>query len=118
MLDPDLRDHTTGSRSNSPLLPLTAQQTNLVRSVIHATHDIERTTVTVRAAGKKYVVPLEAQELVRFCSAWHEAPIQCIRSMNEAIGVLEGQSRRSRYLEAAVDLELLMDREGQKRYTG
>lgn len=113
MLDPDLRN-----RPNGPLSPLTAQQTNLVRSVLGSTDDLQKATVTTRTAGRKNVEPLEAEELVRFCSAWQEAPIQCIRSMNEAIGALKGQNRRSRYLEAALDLELLMDREGQKRYTG
>jgi hypothetical protein len=102
-----------GAKTNETTPFLTAQQTNLVRSVIDSTYHLEMVPSRDPSTGRKSVRPLEAHEFSRFRSAWTEAPVGCIRSMNRAIALLEDPTRFSRYLDAALDLELLMDREWQ-----
>jgi hypothetical protein len=107
-----------GATTDETTPSLTAQQTILVRSVIDSTYRLERIPSRDPSTGRKAVPPLEAHEFSRFRSAWKEAPVGCIRSMNRAIARLEDPSRFSRYLEASLDLELLMDREWQELLRG
>ncbi len=64
---------------------LTAQQTSLVRAVIDPNYDLERAPAREPGTGRRSVPPLAAEEFSRFCSAWKEAPVRCIQSMNRAI---------------------------------
>jgi hypothetical protein len=97
--------------ANRSALPLSAQQTNLARSVLrdepgylNHTHHIHPKT------GCKTVMPLESEEMMRFHSAWERRPVGCIRAMNRAIASVKTPERSVRYLLAAFDLEILMDR--------
>jgi len=90
---------------------LTPQQTSLVRSVLFG--DVEylnRSFWLDPDTGKRGIHPLRIHELSSFARSWALAPIPCIRLMNDAIARITEASRVSRYLGAAVDLEILMDR--------
>ncbi len=92
-------------------LSLTAQQTNLVRSVLrdearYLTHSRRLHT----HPGVKSVMRLVPEELARFRSAWEARPVDCIGSMNRAIAYVREPRRSVRYLLASFDLEILMDR--------
>lgn len=89
---------------------VTAQQTNLVRSVVGNPSHLRKVPPRDVLTGRKAVEPLSTDELDRFATAWNHGPIGCIREMNRAIGFIEEPARVSRYLEAAFDLELLLDR--------
>lgn len=54
--------------------------------------------------------PLEVDEACLFLNFWKSAPLGCIRSMNQGIGRLKDPFEIHRFIEAAVDLEILMDR--------
>lgn len=97
---------------------LTAQQVNLVRSVLDPTHRLDAPPVPTPDGGRRFVIPLQADELARFRSMWSAAPVACIRTMNRAMGRITEPGRRSRYLEAAVDLEILMDRMERESQAG
>jgi hypothetical protein len=99
-------------------LVLTAQQINLIRSVLDSRHRFDRPALPGPASSLKTVAPLERDELARFRSAWTANPVECIRVMNRAIGLVTEPRRRSRYLEAALDLEILMDRWARKKLAG
>jgi hypothetical protein len=112
MLGVSTLDDSSGGTVGVPATAvLTAQQTNLVRSVLDAAHRLELTPFRDPRTGRKSVSPLDAVEFSRFRAAWERAPVECIRSMNRAISRLKEPRRLSRYLEAAVDLEILMDHE-------
>lgn len=53
---------------------------------------------------------LEPREVANFRSNWERRPVGCIRSMNRAIATVGEPTRSVRYLLAAFDLEILMDR--------
>ncbi len=102
-----------GPRSTRRLLDrLTAQQVSLVRMVALDDRDyLSSSFYDDPATGKRIVHELEHKELTSFSSSWRDDPVQCIRTMNQAIaGISEGR-RRDRYVKAAVDLEVLMDRQ-------
>jgi hypothetical protein len=112
MLEPGTRDEGASAyRNDGNALRWTAQQTNLVRAVIDETHHLDAPLPRDPVSGKRYVSPLNQPELERFYETWSADPIACIRAANEAIGLLRDPWRRQRYLEAAVDLEIEMDRE-------
>ena len=50
-------------------------------------------------------------------SRWADDPMACIRSVNETLGSLGDPLRLPRYIEAAVDLEILLDRALRRRDT-
>lgn len=98
---------------SAPSTPLNAQQTALVRTVIHGEGDfLCRSYRLDTATGKKVVDPLAPEEFSSFRLAWQDSPTGCISSMNEAISRLQDPQRLSRYLDAAFELELLMDHKG------
>lgn len=90
--------------------PLNAQQTNLVRSVVGGTGHLQKPPFRDPVTGRKAVAPLSPDELDRFGAAWSNGPVACIRAMNRALGLVHEPRRLTRYVEAAFDLELLMDR--------
>lgn len=109
----------------SPLLPppteiverpgaidqLTAQQVSLIRAVVlNRTDYLERSYHRDPATGERIAYSLEEDEWSRFAAAWSVEPIACIRAVNRAIAELRAPDRIRRYLEAAVELETLMDR--------
>jgi hypothetical protein len=53
---------------------------------------------------------LDEHEWSSFVTEWMAEPIGCIRAINQAILGLQSPKRILRYLEAAVELETLMDR--------
>jgi hypothetical protein len=63
------------------------------------------------ATGVRIAHSLAEDEWSRFAVRWAVEPIACIRALNETIARLRAPARFRRYLEAAVDLEALMDRE-------
>jgi hypothetical protein len=92
---------------------LNAQQTNLVRSVLRAeAHYLNHPHRLHPRTGIKTVMRLVPEELARFRSAWEKRPVDCIGSMNRAIASVREPPRSVRYLHAAFDLEILMDRSG------
>jgi hypothetical protein len=88
---------------------MSAQQTNLVRSVVERTGHLETPAFRDPLTGRRAVEPLSRDELDRFSSVWSDGPVACIRAMNRALGLVEEPRRLTRYIEAAFDLELLMD---------
>lgn len=119
MLGLTRQDDSGSGRVVVPRTPvLTAQQINLVRSVIDPTHRFDRPPVPAPASGRRSVFPLEGDELARFRSVWSVDPVECIRAMNRGIGRVTEPRRRSRYLEAALDLEILMDRRERENMAG
>lgn len=92
---------------------LNAQQTNLVRSVIRdEAHYLNHSHRLHPQTGIKTVMRLVPEELARFRSTWEKRPVDCIGSMNRAIASVREPSRSVRYLQAAFDLEIHMDRSG------
>lgn len=90
---------------------LNAQQTNLVRSVLRdEAHYLNHSHRLHPQTGIKTVMRLVPEELARFRSAWEKRPVDCIGSMNRAIASVREPPRSVRYLHAAFDLEILMDR--------
>jgi hypothetical protein len=89
---------------------MTAQQTNLVRSVVEGASHLQRAQYRDPVSGRRAVEPLSGDELTRFSSAWSKGPVACIRAMNRALALVDEPRRLTRYVEAAFDLELLMDR--------
>ena len=59
--------------------------------------------------GKRIAHELEPNELAGFVASWGVAPMECIRAMNRAITTIPDSGRRDRYVQAAVELEILMD---------
>jgi len=103
-------DKKPGAASHRAL-SLTAQQTNLVRSVLRdETHYLNHSHRLHPKTGVKTVMRLVPEELTRFRSAWEKRPVDCIGSMNRAIASVREPTRSVRYLLAAFDLEIFMDR--------
>lgn len=103
------------ARDRTPSLPapseLTAQQANLVRAVLRDdTSYLNRPHERHPTTGGRAVVALESAEIARFAHAWGGSPVRCLKLMNGAIARLSA-ARAPRYLDAAVDLEIRMDRE-------
>jgi hypothetical protein len=90
---------------------LTPQQTSLIRAVILGQPGyLEHSGHREADSGRRTTLPIEPRELDRFTAMWSEEPIDCIRLINCAVALLEEPGRFWRYLEAAVDLEIAMDR--------
>lgn len=109
---------TLGSRELRELLNrLSAQQTSLIRAVALMDKEyLNNSFYLERKTGKRIAYELEPDELPGLLASWAVAPLQCVRTMNEAIAALpDGSSRRERYVRAAVQLEILMD---QKTWVG
>ncbi len=102
----------SGGRSPSALVSrLGAQQISLIRSVLAGQPDyINRSFSVDPTTGQRSVDSLEERELSTFLSRWADDPLACIRSVNETLGSLDDPLRLTRYIEAAVDLEILLDR--------
>ena len=109
-----------GPRSTWRLLDrLTAQQASLARSVVLGNDDyLDRSYYEDQASGKRIAYELERTELNDFSSSWKMKPVTCIRAMNRAIGRIAEPARKERYVQAAVDLETLMDRQSRSGPTG
>jgi len=109
-----------GPRSDRRLLDqLTAQQASLARSVALGDDDyLDRSYYEDPATGKRIAYELERNELTEFASSWKIQPVGCIRAMNRAIGRIAESARKERYVRAAVDLEILMDRQSRTEPTG
>jgi hypothetical protein len=91
--------------------PLTAQQESLIRAVVLNRADyLQRSCYRDPATGQRVAHSLEEDEWSRFAAGWAVEPIACIRAVNRAIAELRTPARIRRYLEAAVELETLMDR--------
>jgi transglutaminase superfamily protein len=89
---------------------LTAQHTSLVRAVALSRADYLRSSYyRDPSTGQRTAHPLEEKEWSRFAADWAVEPIACIRAMNAAIAKLRTPVRIQRYLQAAVELETLMD---------
>ncbi len=89
---------------------LTAQQASLVRLVALVDSDyLNHSYYLESETGKRIAYELEPLELDMFIASWGVAPLECIRSINEAILHIDSPSRRERYVQAAVDLEIIMD---------
>ncbi len=110
---PFLKHH--GPRSTRRLLDrLTAQQSSLARSVALGDDDyLDRSYYEDPASGKHIAYELEHTELTEFSASWKMKPVSCIRAMNRAIGRIAEPGRKERYVRAAVDLEILMDRQSR-----
>lgn len=90
---------------------LTAQQASLVRAVaLNRADYLQRSCYRDPATGERIAHSLEGDEWLRFAACWAVEPIACIGAVNRAIAGLRTPARLKRYLEAAVDLETLMDR--------
>ena len=90
---------------------LTAQQASLIRAVVLNRADyLQRSYYRDPATGQRIAHSLEPDEWSRFAAGWSVEPIACIRAVNRAIAKLRTPARIKRYLEAAVELETLMDR--------
>ena len=111
-----------GPRSPHRLLDrLTAQQVSLIQTVALGDTDyLSRSFYQDPASGKRIARELERKELAQFSSGWKADPVHCIRAMNLAIArIPEGEgARRERYVRAAVDLEVLMDRQSRSGPSG
>ena len=109
-----------GPRSTWRLLDrLTAQQASLARSVVLGNDDyLDRSYYEDQASGKRIAYELERTELNDFSSSWKMKPVTCIRAMNRAIGRIAEPARKERYVQAAVDLEIVMDRQSRSGPTG
>jgi hypothetical protein len=93
---------------------LTAQQASLARSVALGDDDyLGHSYYEDPASGKRIAYELERTELAEFSSSWKSEPVGCIRAMNRAIGRISEPARKERYVRAAVDLEILMDRQSR-----
>ena len=100
-----------GSKEMRELMDrLSAQQSSLARSV--ALMDAEYLSHSYYLdpkTGKRIAHELEPNELAGFVASWGVAPMECIRAMNQAIATIPDSGRRNRYVQAAVELEILMD---------
>lgn len=104
---------TTAHEPSRPTGPgeLTAQHASLVRAVaLHRADYLHRSYYRDPSTGQRMAHPLEEKEWSQFAACWAVEPIACIRAMNAAIAELRTPTRIRRYLEAAVELETLMDR--------
>lgn len=91
---------------------LSAQQTSLVRAVVlDDAGYLNRSFYLDQETGKRVAHEVDRKEVCQFTDSWESEPAACIRRMNQAIGGIGEVSRRERYLRAAVDLEILMDRQ-------
>lgn len=91
---------------------LTAQQASLVRSVALVDPEyLDHSFYLDPKSGKRIAYELESSELSDYLASWSVAPLECIRSMNNAISRLPESTRKDRYIRAAVDLEILMDQQ-------
>jgi hypothetical protein len=109
-----------GPRSTRRLLDrLTAQQASLARSVALGDEEyLSRSYYEDPATGKRIAYELDRQELTDFSSSWKTEPVRCIRAMNQAIVRIPDLPRKERYVGAAVDLEILMDRQSRSGPAG
>lgn len=114
-----------GSRATRKLMDrLTAQQASLVRAVSLGDDSyLNRSYYVDPGTGKRVAHELEEEELSRFLTSWGISTIECIRAMNRAIRQITEAGRKTRYLEAAVELEILMDQQNwgsdvEKVYSG
>jgi hypothetical protein len=90
---------------------LTAQQSSLVRAVaLNRVDYLQRSYYRDPTTGERIAHSLREAEWSRFATAWAVEPVACIGAVNRAIAALRDPARIGRYLEAAVDLEALMDR--------
>lgn len=106
------REEPTTGDSAAPVPGcLTAQQASLVRAVaLNRADYLQRSCYRDPATGERIAHSLEEDEWSRFAAGWAVEPIACIGAVNRAIAGLCNPARIRRYLEAAVDLETLMDR--------
>jgi hypothetical protein len=89
---------------------LTAQQASLIRSVARSDPEYLGSSYYVdEKTGKRIAHELEPDELTGFTASWAVSPMDCIRGLNSAVARIEERSRRERYVQAAVELEILMD---------
>jgi hypothetical protein len=72
--------------------------------------DEDREHRTDARLAQRIAHSLEEDAWSRFAAGWAVEPIACIGAVNRAIAGLRTPARIRRYLEAAVDLETLMDR--------
>ena len=102
-----------GSEEKRDLMDrLSAQQTSLVRSVALGIPDyLDQSYYLDSSSGKRIAHELEADELMGFITGWGAEPMGCIRAMNEAVSRITERGRLERYVKAAVELEILMDRQ-------
>jgi hypothetical protein len=78
--------------------------------VLNRTNYLRQSFYRDPETGARVAHPLSEAEWARFVSAWATEPVACIRAVNRAIAILRTPARIRRYLEAAVDLETVMDR--------
>lgn len=89
----------------------TAQQASLIRAVVLGEDDyLNRSFYVDPKSGHRVAYELEANELERFITTWGVGAPECSRRMNLAIRHIAAPSRRDRYIQAAISLEVLMDR--------
>jgi len=88
---------------------LAGEQISLARLVLGEAY-LVRPLRSDRATEKATARSLQGDEVSQFLDFWKSAPLGCIRSMNHGIGRLKDPSWIRPYVEAAVDLEILMDR--------
>ena len=102
-----------GSKEKRDLMDrLSAQQTSLVRSVaLRAPEYLSQSYYLDSSSGKRIAHELEADELMGFVTGWGAEPMECIRAMNEAVSHITERGRLERYVKAAVELEIVMDRQ-------
>lgn len=89
----------------------TAQQASLIRAVV--LNDLEYLNNSFYVdpkSGHRVAYELEVNELEQFLTSWGVGAPECSRLMNQAIERIPTPSRRDRYIQAAVSLEVLMDR--------
>lgn len=103
----------TTSRDLSRLLDeLSAQQASLARSVVLLDPEyLNHSFYLDPKSGKRIAHEIEPDELVDFLSSWTAAPLECIRALNRAVQAVPAGSRQERYIQAAIELEILMDRQ-------
>lgn len=99
----DLEEQLVGGR-------LAGEQLALARVVLGEDDYLVGSFQSERASETTTARSLEGDEAFRFLNFWKSMPLACIRSMNRGIGHLTDAARIHRYTEAAVDLEILMDR--------
>jgi hypothetical protein len=84
---------------------------SLIRAVVLNRADyLQRSLHRDPASGQRLAYRLKDDEWSRFAAGWSVEPIACIGAVNRAIAELRTPARIRRYLEAAVELETLMDR--------
>ena len=91
---------------------LTAQQASLMRSVALRDADyLNHSYYKDSATGKRVAHEVTDAEFAQVTAAWETLPVDSIRVMNLAIQRIGDASRTRRYLEAAVELEVMLDGE-------